>query len=186
MAAKILWLCRINKFPLMLKEISRGFKVRTKDIIHLQSETDYIPPLGTLEIIGGLSIQLNLPDKLKDRALYLDRKRRQFERYNSYGKSMLCPHKGYGSRKVCCPHRKSCISVRHHHCRYTNGSREERIENFLDIYPCIPMSLQYFQNRNQSTFMLRSAPVSDDNFQLGDELNNVRVTSNIIAQNKIK
>jgi hypothetical protein len=63
MAAKILWLCRINKFPLMLKEISRGFKVRTKDIIHLQSETDYIPPLGTLEIIGRLSnltCQINL------------------------------------------------------------------------------------------------------------------------------
>lgn len=57
----------------MLKEISRGFRIRTKDIIHLQSETDYIPPLGTPDFISRLSIQLNLPDKIKDRAIYFDK-----------------------------------------------------------------------------------------------------------------
>jgi hypothetical protein len=44
-AAKVLWLCRINKIPLMLKEISRGFRIRTKNIMHLQSEIDYIPSI---------------------------------------------------------------------------------------------------------------------------------------------
>lgn len=57
----------------MLKEISRGFRIRTKNIIHLQSDTDYIPPLGTQDFIGRLSIQLNLPDKIKEQALYLDK-----------------------------------------------------------------------------------------------------------------
>lgn len=73
-AAKVLWLCRINKIPLMLKEISRGFRIRTKIIMHMQSETDYIPPLGTQDFIGRLSLQLNLPEEIKDRALYLDKR----------------------------------------------------------------------------------------------------------------
>ena len=69
LAAKLLWLCRIYKVPLMLNEISEGFNVRKKDVIHLLSETDYIPPLGASDYVNRISLQLNLPDKTKDRAL---------------------------------------------------------------------------------------------------------------------
>jgi hypothetical protein len=33
-AAKFLWLCRTNKIPVMLREISRDFGVRTRNIVH--------------------------------------------------------------------------------------------------------------------------------------------------------
>jgi transcription initiation factor TFIIIB Brf1 subunit/transcription initiation factor TFIIB len=70
-AAKFLWLCRINKIPLMLNEISRGFGVRKKDVVRLLSESDYIPPLGAPDYINRISLQLNVPDKTTDRALHL-------------------------------------------------------------------------------------------------------------------
>lgn len=73
-AAKFLWLCRINKVPIMLNEISKGFGVRKKNVIHLLSESDYIPPLGAPDYINRISLQLNLPDKSKDHALYLVKK----------------------------------------------------------------------------------------------------------------
>ena len=70
-AAKFLWLCRINKIPLMLNEISRGFGVRKKDVVHLLSESDYIPPLNASDYINRISLQLNLPGETKDHALRL-------------------------------------------------------------------------------------------------------------------
>jgi ubiquinone/menaquinone biosynthesis C-methylase UbiE len=70
-AAKFLWLCRINKIPLMLNEISRGFGVRKKDVVHLLSEGDYIPPLNASDYVNRISLQLNLPGNTKDRALRL-------------------------------------------------------------------------------------------------------------------
>jgi hypothetical protein len=54
-AAKFLWLCRINKVPLMLNEVSKGFGVQKKDVIHLLSENDYIPPLGAPDYISRIS-----------------------------------------------------------------------------------------------------------------------------------
>jgi transcription initiation factor TFIIIB Brf1 subunit/transcription initiation factor TFIIB len=55
----------------MLNEISRGFGVRKKDVVHLLSESDYIPPLNASEYVNRLSLQLNLPDNTKDCALHL-------------------------------------------------------------------------------------------------------------------
>jgi hypothetical protein len=69
--AKFLWLCRINKIPLMLNEISRGFGVRKKDVVRLLSESDYIPPLNASDYVNRISLQLNLPGNIKDRALHL-------------------------------------------------------------------------------------------------------------------
>jgi ubiquinone/menaquinone biosynthesis C-methylase UbiE len=57
-AAKFLWLCRINKVPIMLNEISGGFSVRKKDVIHLLSQSDYIPPLGAPDYVNRISLQL--------------------------------------------------------------------------------------------------------------------------------
>jgi Transcription factor TFIIB repeat len=70
-AARLLWLCRINKVPIMLNEISRGFGVRKKVVVHLLSEGDYIPPLGAPDYVNRISLQLNVPDKTKDLALHL-------------------------------------------------------------------------------------------------------------------
>lgn len=54
----------------MLNEVSQGFGVRKKDVIQLLSENDYIPPLGAPDYISRISLQLNLPDKIKGRALH--------------------------------------------------------------------------------------------------------------------
>ena len=71
-AAKFLWLCRINKLPITLNEISKDFGIRSKIILDELSETDsYIPPLSTSEYIQRISFQLALPDKIKEHALYL-------------------------------------------------------------------------------------------------------------------
>lgn len=75
MAAKFLWLCRINKLPVRLSEISRDFGIRSKIILDELSETDsYIPPLSTAEYIQRISYQLNVPDKIREHALYLANK----------------------------------------------------------------------------------------------------------------
>jgi hypothetical protein len=71
LAAKFLWLCRTNKIPVMLREISRDFGVRTRNIVQTLSETEYIPPLSALEYINRISRQLNLPDNIRDHASYL-------------------------------------------------------------------------------------------------------------------
>jgi transcription initiation factor TFIIIB Brf1 subunit/transcription initiation factor TFIIB len=71
MAAKLLWLCRANKIPIMLKELSNDFHIRAKDIIQALSETNYLPPLTALDYIDRISRQVNLPDSIRDRALSL-------------------------------------------------------------------------------------------------------------------
>jgi SAM-dependent methyltransferase len=71
MAAKLLWLCRANKVPIMLKELSNDFHIRAKDIIQALSETNYIPPLTALDYIDRISRQVSLPDSIRDRALSL-------------------------------------------------------------------------------------------------------------------
>ncbi|HEU4823565.1 MAG TPA: hypothetical protein VFS97_09100 [Nitrososphaeraceae archaeon] len=63
-AAKFLWLCRTNKLPVTLNEISRDFEVRTGNIIHALSDTDYIYPLHTPDYINRISMQLSLPSNL--------------------------------------------------------------------------------------------------------------------------
>jgi transcription initiation factor TFIIIB Brf1 subunit/transcription initiation factor TFIIB len=73
----------------MLNEISRGFGVRKKDVVHLLSESDYIPPLNASEYVNRLSLQLNLPDNTKDCALHLVE-----EIYNTNGTSPII--------KACC------------------------------------------------------------------------------------
>jgi transcription initiation factor TFIIIB Brf1 subunit/transcription initiation factor TFIIB len=72
-AAKFLWLCRTNKIPVMLREISRDFGVRTRNIVQTLSETEYIPPLSAIEYINRVSRQLNLPDNIRDHASYLEK-----------------------------------------------------------------------------------------------------------------
>jgi transcription initiation factor TFIIIB Brf1 subunit/transcription initiation factor TFIIB len=52
----------------MLREISRDFGVRTRNIVKLLSETEYIPSLSALEYINRVSRQLNLPDNIRDHA----------------------------------------------------------------------------------------------------------------------
>jgi SAM-dependent methyltransferase len=69
MAAKFLWLCRTSRLPVMLNEVARDFGVRTKNILYVLSETDYIPPLSTSDYIHRLSKQLSLPDNIRDHAL---------------------------------------------------------------------------------------------------------------------
>ena len=55
-----------------MNEISRGFGIRSKNILKELSNSDsYIPPLSTAEYIQRLSFQLDVPDKIKEHALYL-------------------------------------------------------------------------------------------------------------------
>ena len=62
MAAKFLWLCRMNKIPVMLNEVTKDFGISKKKIIETMSETEYILPLTAIDYIDRLSKQLNLPD----------------------------------------------------------------------------------------------------------------------------
>ena len=75
MAPKFLWLCRLNKLPVTLNEISRDFGIKSGIVLNELSETDsYIPPLSPAEYIQRISFQLNVPDKIKDRAIRLANK----------------------------------------------------------------------------------------------------------------
>ena len=71
MAARFLYLCRVNKVPVMLHEVSRDFGIRPKNIMHILSETNYVPPLGISDYICRISRQLGLPDNIRDHALSL-------------------------------------------------------------------------------------------------------------------
>jgi transcription initiation factor TFIIIB Brf1 subunit/transcription initiation factor TFIIB len=71
MAARFLYLCRINKVPLMLHEVSRDFRIRPKNILHNLRDTNYVPPLGISDYIFRVSRQLGIPDNIRDHALYL-------------------------------------------------------------------------------------------------------------------
>lgn len=68
MAAKFLWLCRMNKIPVMLNEVSRDFGISKKKIIETMSETEYILPLTAIDYIDRLSKQLVLPDLVGQQA----------------------------------------------------------------------------------------------------------------------
>jgi hypothetical protein len=74
MAAMFLYLCRTNKVPvmLMLHEIYRDFRIRPKNIMHMFSDANYVPPLGSsLDYIYRVSKQLGLPGNTRDHALSL-------------------------------------------------------------------------------------------------------------------
>jgi transcription initiation factor TFIIIB Brf1 subunit/transcription initiation factor TFIIB len=71
MAARFLYLCRINKVPVMLHEVCRDFGIRPKNIMHMPSDTNYVPPLGMSDYICRISRQLGLPDNIRDHALSL-------------------------------------------------------------------------------------------------------------------
>lgn len=68
MAAKFLWLCRMNKIPVMLNEVSKDFGISKKKIIETMSETEYILPLTATDYVDRLSKQLVLPNTLKEKA----------------------------------------------------------------------------------------------------------------------
>jgi hypothetical protein len=69
MAARFLYLCRINKVPIMLHEVCRDFRIRPKNIMHNLSDTNYVPPLGISDYIFRTSRQLGIPDNIRDQAL---------------------------------------------------------------------------------------------------------------------
>jgi transcription initiation factor TFIIIB Brf1 subunit/transcription initiation factor TFIIB len=71
MAARLLYLCRINKVPVMLHEVCRDFGIRPKNIMHILSEANYVPPLDISDYIYRISRQLGLPDNIRDHALSL-------------------------------------------------------------------------------------------------------------------
>ena len=55
----------------MLHEVSRDFRVRPKNIMHILSDTNYVPPLDISDFIFRISKQLGIPDNIKDCALSL-------------------------------------------------------------------------------------------------------------------
>jgi SAM-dependent methyltransferase len=71
LAARFLYLCRINKVPVMLHEVSRDFRIRPKNIMHILSDTNYVPPLGISDYIFRICRQLGIPDNIRDYALSL-------------------------------------------------------------------------------------------------------------------
>lgn len=68
MASRFLWLCRINKIPVMLKEVSRDFDISTGKLMQMMSGTQYVPALGSEDYIERLSRQLNLSYEIRDDA----------------------------------------------------------------------------------------------------------------------
>ena len=68
---RLLYLCRINKVPVMLHEVCRDFGIRPKNIMHILSEANYVPPLDISDYIYRISRQLGLPDNIRDHALSL-------------------------------------------------------------------------------------------------------------------
>jgi hypothetical protein len=69
MAAKFLYLCRINKVPVMIHEVCRDFMIRPKNIMHILSDTNYVPPLSISDYVFRISRQLGIPDNIRDHAL---------------------------------------------------------------------------------------------------------------------
>jgi transcription initiation factor TFIIIB Brf1 subunit/transcription initiation factor TFIIB len=57
-ASRFLWLCRINKVPVMLKEVSRDFGISTGKLMQMMSGTEYVPALGSEDYIERLARQL--------------------------------------------------------------------------------------------------------------------------------
>ena len=71
MAARFLYLCRVNKVPVMLHEVSRDFGIQPKNIMHILSDTTYVPPLDISDYVFRISRQLGIPDDIRDHALSL-------------------------------------------------------------------------------------------------------------------
>ena len=55
----------------MLHEVCRDFRIRPKNIMHILSDTNYVPPLGISDYIFRISGQLGIPDNIRDHALSL-------------------------------------------------------------------------------------------------------------------
>jgi SAM-dependent methyltransferase len=73
LAARFLWLCRSNKIPVMLDEVSRDFNVPVRLLITKLSEISYVPPLSPLEYVDRITRRLQL-DEVKDTAKELANK----------------------------------------------------------------------------------------------------------------
>jgi hypothetical protein len=71
MAAMFLYLCRTNKVPAMLHGVYRDFRIRPKNIMHMFSDANYVPPLGSSDYTYRVSKQLGLPGNIRDHALSL-------------------------------------------------------------------------------------------------------------------
>ena len=70
MAAKFLWLCRTNKIPVMLNEVSRDFGVSIGRIKQtMMSDADYLPSLGTSDYIGRIAKQFGLHSNIEEHAI---------------------------------------------------------------------------------------------------------------------
>ena len=65
LAAKFLWLCRSNKIPVMLDEVSRDFYVPNRLLLAKLSEISYVPPLSHLEYVDRIIRRLKL-DEVQD------------------------------------------------------------------------------------------------------------------------
>lgn len=60
LASKFLWLCRSNKIPVMLDEVSRDFNVPVRTLLAQLSEISYVPPLSPLEYVDRIARRLQL------------------------------------------------------------------------------------------------------------------------------
>jgi len=60
LAAKFLWLCRSNKIPVMLDEVSRDFNVPARTLLAKLSEISYVPLLSPLEYVDRIIRRLDL------------------------------------------------------------------------------------------------------------------------------
>lgn len=60
LAAKFLWLCRSNKIPIMLHEVSKDFNVPIKTLLAKLSEISYVPPLSPVEYVDRFIRRLQL------------------------------------------------------------------------------------------------------------------------------
>lgn len=68
LAAKFLWLCRINKIPVTFKEVARDFGITTGKLMEIMSGEEYVPALGAEDYIVRLSRQLCLSNAIRDAA----------------------------------------------------------------------------------------------------------------------
>jgi SAM-dependent methyltransferase len=62
LAAKFLWLCRSNKIPVMLDEVSSDFNVPARVLLAKLSEISYVPPLSPLEYVDRIIRRLQLDE----------------------------------------------------------------------------------------------------------------------------
>jgi transcription initiation factor TFIIIB Brf1 subunit/transcription initiation factor TFIIB len=58
----------MNKIPVMFKEVARDFNISTRKLLHVMSETDYVPALSQEDYIDRISRQFHISDKIKNRA----------------------------------------------------------------------------------------------------------------------